>query len=133
MGTRSLTFVYNDSGKPILNIYRQFDGYPSGHGLELSKILKNKRIVNGYSSADKGTAFNGMECAGASILGELKKEIGGIYVYSVDETDCGQDYEYHVRENTINVIDCYNEKSIFNGSWNEFYTFCLTEMEIARV
>jgi len=130
MGTRSLTYVYNNSGKPILNIYRQFDGYPAGHGLELANILKNKRIVNGYSSGDKGTAFNGMECAAASILGELKKEIGGIYVYSVDETDCGQDYEYHVRENTIHVIDCYSEKTIFHGSWNEFYDLLSAEEKI---
>ena len=46
MGTRALTFVY-DSYKeelgeivyrPIINLYRQYDGYPSGHGVELAEI-----------------------------------------------------------------------------------------------
>ena len=35
MGTRSLTFVYEKYGqiqKPVVNMYRQFDGYPTGHG-----------------------------------------------------------------------------------------------------
>ena len=39
MGTRSLTFVYNDNKKPIINLYRQYDGYPSGHGAELAEFL----------------------------------------------------------------------------------------------
>ena len=37
MGTRSLTFVY-EGDKPFVNMYRQFDGYPSGHGQELELI-----------------------------------------------------------------------------------------------
>ena len=32
MGTRSLTFVYDEYGEKIINMYRQYDGYPSGHG-----------------------------------------------------------------------------------------------------
>jgi len=33
MGTRSLTHVYHDD-KVILTLYRQFDGYPEGLGLD---------------------------------------------------------------------------------------------------
>ena len=40
MGTRSLTFVY-EGEKPIVNMYRQFDGYPSGHGAELAEFLNS--------------------------------------------------------------------------------------------
>ena len=40
MGTRSLTFVY-DGEQPIINMYRQFDGYPSGHGQELAEFLNS--------------------------------------------------------------------------------------------
>ena len=32
MGTRSLTYVYENEA-PIICMYRQFDGYPSGHGI----------------------------------------------------------------------------------------------------
>ena len=44
MGTRSLTFVYEDK-TPILNMYRQFDGYPSGHGQELADFLLSGKMV----------------------------------------------------------------------------------------
>ena len=51
MGTRSLTFVYEKYGNkqlPIINMYRQMDGYPSGHGAELAEFLNGFNIVNGY-------------------------------------------------------------------------------------
>ena len=40
MGTRSLT-VIQSNGKEFFNMYRQFDGYPEGHGMELavSKLM----------------------------------------------------------------------------------------------
>ena len=39
MGTRSLTYVYDDYSvnTPIMCMYRQYDGYPTGHGAELSE------------------------------------------------------------------------------------------------
>ena len=46
MGTRSLTFVYEKYGqvqKPVVNMYRQFDGYPTGHGAELAEFLTRGR------------------------------------------------------------------------------------------
>lgn len=50
MGTRSLTFVYDEDDKtPIVNMYRQFDGYPSGHGADLADFLLPLRLVNGFS------------------------------------------------------------------------------------
>ena len=39
MGTRSLTFVYDEDGRKIINMYRQYDGYPSGHGKDLAESL----------------------------------------------------------------------------------------------
>jgi len=39
MGTRSLTYVY-DNKEPLVCMYRQFDGYPSGHGKELAEFEK---------------------------------------------------------------------------------------------
>jgi hypothetical protein len=38
MGTRSLTFVYEEN-KPVVNMYRQYDGYIEGHGRELAEFL----------------------------------------------------------------------------------------------
>ena len=62
MGTRSLTFVY-DGNKPLINMYRQFDGYPSGHGTELAEFLNSfDEVVNGLPLGDNRKLANGMGC-----------------------------------------------------------------------
>jgi hypothetical protein len=120
MGTRSLTFVYEEN-KPIMNMYRQFDGYISGHGQELADFLKSGTLVNGYSSTDQ-TQFNGMGCLAAQLICNFKKSVGGFYIYPVDSTDCWQEYEYHVFENTVKVSN--PNEVIFDGTWDEFHSFC---------
>jgi len=121
MGTRSLTFVY-DGAKPIINMYRQFDGYPKGHGSELSEFLMSGEIVNGFFSNDNAKQFNGMGCLAAQMIAYFKKSVGGFYIYPVDTNDYSQDYEYHVYEDKV-VIQNPGEV-IFSGTWNEFRDFC---------
>ena len=72
MGTRSLTFVY-DGNKPIVNMYRQYDGYPSGHGQELAEFLVGGTVVNGYGSHTPKKAWNGMGCLAASLIANFKE------------------------------------------------------------
>jgi hypothetical protein len=120
MGTRSLTFVY-DGDKPIINMYRQFDGYPKGHGSELSEFLMSGEIVNGFSNVN-AKEFNGMGCLAAQMIVYFKKSVGGFYIYPVDTNDYSQDYEYHVYEDKV-VIQNPGEV-IFSGTWNEFRDFC---------
>ena len=79
MGTRSLTFVY-DGDVPVINIYRQYDGYPSGHGHELAQFLDSKTLVNGYGEQNSFEA-NGMGCLAAQLIVQLKHGVGGIYIY----------------------------------------------------
>jgi hypothetical protein len=121
MGTRSLTFVY-DGDVPVINIYRQYDGYPSGHGHELAQFLDSKTLVNGFTDKNAAQA-NGMGCLAAQLIVQLKHGVGGIYIYSVTSTDCGQDYEYHVYEDRVVVKD--PTEVIFEGTWEEFGQFCL--------
>ena len=109
MGTRSLTFVY-DGDVPVINIYRQYDGYPSGHGTELAEFL------DGIEGA------NGMTCLAAQLVANFKKTVGGFYIHPVAETDCGQDYEYHVYETKLIVKN--PGKVIFEGAWKDFAKFC---------
>ena len=53
MGTRSLTVVRETEGaKDICVLYRQMDGYPTGHGAELKEFLAPFTVVNGYSLED---------------------------------------------------------------------------------
>ena len=119
MGTRSLTFVY-DGDVPVINIYRQYDGYPSGHGHELAQFLDSKTLVNGYGEQNSVEA-NGMGCLAAQLIVQLKHGVGGIYIYPVSSTDCFQDYEYHVYEDKVIVKD--PTAIIFEGTWEEFSQF----------
>ena len=123
MGTRSLTFVY-DGDKPIVNMYRQFDGYPTGHGQELAEFLLSGKMVNGYSDKD-AKQFNGMGCLAAQMIAHFKQSVGGFYIYSVDSTDCWQDYEYHVYEDKMVVKN--PTEVIFSGTWDNFHSFCSDE------
>ena len=121
MGTRSLTFVY-DGDVPVINIYRQYDGYPSGHGHELAQFLDSKTLVNGFTDKNAAQA-NGMGCLAAQLIVQLKHGVGGIYIYPVSSTDCFQDYEYHVYEDKVVVED--PTAVIFEGTWKQFAQFCL--------
>ena len=122
MGTRSLTFVY-DGDKPIINMYRQYDGYPEGHGIELAEFLVSGEMVNGYSDND-AKQFNGMGCLAAQMIVHFKKSVGGFYIHAVTDTECWQDYEYHVYENRVLVKN--PGVIIFSGTYKEFSTFCST-------
>ena len=122
MGTRSLTFVYEEN-KPIVNMYRQFDGYPSGHGQELAEFLLSGELVNGYSD-ETAKVFNGMGCLAAQMIVHFKKSVGGFYIHAVTDTECWQDYEYHVYENRVLVKN--PGVIIFSGTYKEFSTFCST-------
>ncbi len=133
MGTRSLTKFYDTCSStrtPIVTVYRHMDGYPSGHGLELAKFLKSKRIVNGLGNDDN--VANGTGCLAAQFIKEFKDGPGGIYIMLPG--DHGQEYEYRVFVDesdfsvgcvTVKVYSCYNKnKLLFSGSVVEFETFC---------
>lgn len=79
MGTRSITVVNDYDGSPIINLYRQFDGYPEGHGRELAKFLASGKMVNGLGS-DEGRVFNGPDCLAAQLVAHLKRGPGNIYL-----------------------------------------------------
>lgn len=128
MGTRSLTFVY-EGDTPLINMYRQFDGYPSGHGAELAEFLNSfDAIVNGIPVGDKRKMANGMGCLAAQLIANFKDGAGGFYIYPVSAQDCGQEYEYHIFENKI-VVQNPGEV-IFKGTWKDFQSFC-SEEELA--
>ena len=131
MGTRSLTFVYNEHNEPILNLYRQYDGYIAGHGAEIAEFLAGKKLVNGFGKESTDIA-NGMGCLAASLVAHFKETVGGFYIHSVTSTDCGQDYEYHVYEDRV-IVKGYPETyslfergkmvTRFEGSWEMFAKF----------
>lgn len=99
MGTRSLTIV-NDYGLKrredgeIVVMYRQYDGYPDGHGSELAEFLDGLKIVNGIGANTPEKAANGMDCLAAQIVAHFKKDIGGFYLYPSGTRAAGEEYIY---------------------------------------
>jgi hypothetical protein len=106
MGTRSKTFFHfdnstvKDPNDSKLILYRQYDGYPDGHGLDLAEACLNSdgeelQLVNGYNN--KNTQANGMGCLAATIVSKLKDGCGNIYLEDGDSNDLGWlDYYYTV-------------------------------------
>ncbi len=125
MGTRSRTVVYDENfpANPIVCIYRQFDGYPSGHGKELVEFMTGREIINGIPSNKKmKNASNGMGCFAAGLIGHLKKDIGNIYIIPITDP-VHEDYEYRIFKDKVSVHN-YSGENIFYGSWEDFAKFC---------
>lgn len=96
MGTRSLTVVLDEDGIEICTLYRQYDGYPTGHGAELKAFLDGFSIVNGFGSSDPLRTANGMGCLAAQIIAHFKSGVGGFYLYPGGTRDCGEEYIYTI-------------------------------------
>ena len=148
MGTRSLTRVIetwkDDNGKEkkqlLVTMYRQYDGYPSGHGQELADFLKAGNVVNGLGVDRPAKVFNGAGCLAAQMISHFKgDEAGGIYIYPNNTMDAGQEYEYHIvvdfDTHSVTLI-CYEQgyinkrgkyvdkkRKLFEGSPKDFITF----------
>jgi len=119
MGTRSLTHVietYKHNGKKkkqtLLTMYRQYDGYPSGHGADLVNFLEGSKVVNGYGMGDEGSkkVFNGTGCLAAQLVAHFKKGVGGFYLQRPNAKDCGEEYTYDIEVNAETqeiTLRCY--------------------------
>lgn len=102
MGTRSLTFIYDQDNTHLVTIYRQFDGYPDGHGKDLA-ALADRKIVNGIGAEfETSTHANGFGDLSAKILHALKERFmdGGIYIVGIKDAEgdlAGADYVYFIK------------------------------------
>ena len=153
MGTRSLTYIEetwetaiadennnNEVHKETQNIlcmYRQYDGYMSGHGAELAEFLQDFNIVNGMRMNDPPRTANGMHCLAAQLIVHFKtsgckddgtpvSSPGGIYIYHSDAKDCGEEFTYTIYEKKgkvyIRAYDVWNKDIIFDGTPEELLT-----------
>ena len=142
MGTRSLTKVierYEDfqtkekKEEVLTTMYRQYDGYPSGHGYYLAEWLNGFTMVNGIGLDEKRKIANGAGCLAAQMFAHFKDGPGGIYLYSPDATNVGEEYIYkiYVEEGTeilLKVYDTYEcNNPTFEGTPAEFLEMIKTE------
>ena len=129
MGPRSLTFIHDgDNAKPFVCMYRQYDGYPSGHGKDLAEFLKPIRMVDGLGSDSEHVA-NGAGCLAAQMVAHFKDGPGGIYLNAPTSKNCWQDYEYHVHASEAGIkVKCFavgsRKKLLFEGDVDAFGEFC---------
>ena len=122
MGTRSNTVIYDDDVQ-ILNLYRQHDGYLSGHGAELLAFLEPMTIVNGFTMGATNIA-NGAGCLAAQMVAHFKVRVGGIYIQPpMGELENDYTYDVVVKDDVILLTVFDFEEIIFSGTIPEFKQF----------
>jgi len=148
MGTRSTYRVIeqwkNDDNEiesnPICLIYRQYDGYPTGHPFKTAEWLASGNVVNGISLAEERLVFNGAGCLAAQLIAKYKDGPGGTYLHSLDSRgNSGEDYLYDIivkhNDRSIEYV-CYSNgygdeetTEIFRGTPSEFVEKYKKEVE----
>ena len=140
MGTRSLTRVIDrqkglsftkghlakNVGKSYINMYRQFDGYIEGMGVDLAEFLIPFTMVNGIRLDEKRKVANGGGCLAAQIVAHFKDGAGGVYLHPTEGKpgDCWEEYIYTIfvtdnqeKDNIIiAVYDIWRKDTIFVGT-----------------
>ena len=128
MGTRSLTVINSEwDDSEICVLYRQYDGYPEGHGTDLLDFLKEMSIVNGIGSNSDGKKIsNGMDCLAAQIVAHFKTEPGYFYINAAGSRDMCEEfiytlYIYNKDKLAIKVEDTYDEGHVlFDGDLKQY-------------
>lgn len=117
MGTRALTVLTGDKGEEICVLYRQFDGYPSGHGSELAAFLAGLRLASGTGQDDNaGNAFNGMNDCAARIVSHFKRnEIGGFYLYPAGTRGENYIYTVYAKDGAVAMKAVSGKQVLFDG------------------
>jgi len=142
MGTRSTYRVRSKYTDPKTNkttvknislMYRQFDGYPSGHPLETANWLASGKMVNGFGHINEGeVVFNGPGCLAAQLVAKYKDGCGGTYMEVMsDRGKRGEDYLYDIVVDTLTMEITYiayenygkRPKKIFEGKPGDFEKF----------
>jgi hypothetical protein len=137
MGTRSTYRVieqYKQEDGSIENnnlvlVYRQYDGYPTGHPLETAEWLASAKVVNGLGMSETQLVFNGAGCLAAQLISKFKDGPGGTYVHNLESRgECWEDYLYDIivmEDRTIEYV-CYNNNEdkteLFRGTPSDFVT-----------
>ena len=132
MATRSLIrFAKREEGvsfsehpeKIEVQVYKHYDGYPSGHPTDLAKFLNGFKIVNGLSQ-DTYKMSNGLGCLAAQYIAAFKEQAGDIYLESPDTKHFDIEYITYVwgtdhKDIWMSIFDTYDKECIFVGKPQE--------------
>jgi hypothetical protein len=134
MGTRSITHLslVRDGVKTrIVSFYRHYDGYPEGHGLQMSEFLAGfpgkEDKQPSYAERKIGNSHNGADDLMFQLIAVLKMESGpaNFYLTAPGQHGMGEEYTYDIcfddqtAEATIRIIPGYPQADAFVGSPQE--------------
>ena len=128
MSTRSLVrFAKREEGVSFsehperveVQVYKHYDGYPSGHPTDLAKFLNGFKIVNGLGQ-NTYKVSNGLGCLAAQYIAAFKMDAGDIYIENPDTEHGDLDYITYVwgtenKDIWMSIFDTYEDKYIFVG------------------
>lgn len=137
MGTRSLTvfaesFEDEETGKRVEReigvMYRQMDGYPTGHGRDLKEFLSGFKTGNGIPVSGVPEKYaSGMSCLACQVIAHFKEGPGSFYLYPAKTRNCWEDYIYTLTEREGKVwfkvqrVGMRNrKKTLFEGFVEDF-------------
>lgn len=130
MGTRSNTVIYDENVNQIVNMYRQHDGYLTGHGLELLKFLEPITYADmGFIYSDELYSCNkyGAGCLAAQMIAHFKTGVGDFYIMPhVVNMDYDNDFTYTVTvrsDDSIHVMVHEFGDHLFDGTVAEYKKF----------
>ena len=106
----------------LVTCYKQYDGYPSGYGLELANFLASGILVNGFGPSEI-LQFNGMGCLAAQVIALFKDGVGGYYISAEGHE---QEYNYTVYNKGDKVfLRCEDDDNelLFEGEPKDFAKF----------
>ena len=135
MSTRSLVrFAKREEGVSFsehpeqveVQVYKHFDGYPSGHPVDLAEFLKDFKIVNGVPFGDDSRMANGLGCLAAQYIAAFKMVPGDLYIENPDSKHMDIEYITYVwvgdsvdKDIWISIFDTCENECIFVGKPQE--------------
>ena len=78
-----------------VQIYKHFDGYPSGVGVRLAEFLDEFKVVNGIGQNTYKVA-NGIGCLAAQLVADWKDGPGDVYLEKFSDNRGDLEYIYYV-------------------------------------
>ena len=108
MATRATIKI---KGVDFAKIYKHFDGYPEGMVKWLTEF--NDRFNEGRGGHDSNYKFAQLLRFSSKYAKKYnldENEYTGYAVVPID-ADCGEEYEYILNENSIDILDFYNKNS----------------------
>ena len=106
-----------------VQVYKHYDGYPSGHPVDLAKFLDGFSIVNGLGQNTRKVS-NGLGCLAAQYVAAFKEGPGDIYIENPDTQHTDIEYITYVwgddgKSIWMSIFDVYDEECIFVGKPQE--------------